>query len=129
LVSIFETTTLVPATNHSSASKRNVNGKKRSSMTNYREILDRALASPKGLRVEFESKALAIRFRDRCNKLRASDRKLDARARDKGHGDGVSQFDGLVLRLEKPEERVLLIEHEGSLQPVAVHEIGTIPPA
>lgn len=92
-------------------------------MINYREILDRALASPKGLRVEFESRAFATRFRDRCNKLRASDRKLDARAREKGPEDGTSQFDSLVLRLEKPEERVLLIEHEGSLQPVKVMEI------
>jgi hypothetical protein len=92
-------------------------------MTNYREILDRALASPKGLRVEFDSRDKAIRFRDRCNKLRVQDRKLDARAREKGPEDGVSQFDCLVLRLEKPAETALLIEHDGALEPVSVSEI------
>lgn len=92
-------------------------------MSNYREILDRALASPKGLRVEFSDTKSATRFRDRCNKLRSSDRKLDARAKGKAPEDGTSQFDGLVLRLEKPEERVLLIEHEGALQPTAIMEI------
>lgn len=89
-------------------------------MTNYREILDRALASPSGLRVEFADRPSAVRFRDRCNKLRVSDRKLDARARAKGPEDGVSQFDGLILRLEGS---TLLIEHEGSLQPIRVMEI------
>lgn len=93
-------------------------------MTNYREILDRALASPKGLRVEFDTKEKAIRFRDRCNKLRASDRKAYARAKNIALEDGMSQFDGLVLRLERPAETALLIEHDGSLAPVAVMEIG-----
>lgn len=95
-------------------------------MTNYREILDRALASPRGLRVEFETRALAIRFRDRCNKLRVADRKTQARANDKPLEEGVSQFDGLILRLDGA---CLIIEHEGALQPIAVSEIGagTIP--
>lgn len=92
-------------------------------MTNYREILDRALASPKGLRVEFTTRDQAIRFRDRCNKLRASDRKTNARANDKHPDEGTSQFDGLVLRLEKPDEVALLIEHDGALEPIAIAEI------
>lgn len=93
-------------------------------MTNYREIMDRALASPKGLKVTFPDRSSAIRFRDRCNKLRVAERKAQARAHDKPLADGTSQFDGLILRLQKPEEVVLLIEHEGSLQPTEVMEIG-----
>ena len=96
-------------------------------MTNYREILDRALASPKGLRVEFPTRDQAIRFRDRCNKLRVQDRKLDARAKGKGLDEGISQFDGLVLRLEKPDLIAVLIEHDGSLEPTAIAEIGAVP--
>lgn len=90
-------------------------------MTNYREILDRALASPQGLRVTFADRSTAIRFRDRCNKLRVADRKTNARAREKPLAEGVSQFDGLILRLDK---ETLLIEHEGSMQPMEVEEIG-----
>lgn len=92
-------------------------------MTNYREILDRALASPKGLRVEFTTRDQAIRFRDRCNKLRKSDRVTNARALGKPVEEGTSQFDGLVLRLEKPGEVNVLIEHDGALEPKAVSEI------
>lgn len=89
-----------------------------------REILSRALASPKGLRVEFESKDHAVRFRSLCNKIRAKDRLTDAKAKAKPADEGSSQFDGLVLRLERPGEMALLIEHDGALEPKAVEEIG-----
>lgn len=76
-------------------------------MTDARDILERALASPAGLRVTMTGESpeaairAAIRFRHQCNKLRVMDRRLTLDAFPLGDPKrGVSQFDGLELRLE-----------------------------
>lgn len=72
-----------------------------------RDILERALASPAGLRVTMTGETpeaaikAAIRFRHQCNKLRVMDRRLTFETHALGDpGRGVSQFDGLELRIE-----------------------------
>lgn len=85
-------------------------------MTDYsdcRTILERALAAPNGLRVEFGKEKMteeerkvaakmATRFRMRCNQARKEDRKASTQIHKPGEpGWNKSQFDILVLRLPK----------------------------
>lgn len=72
-----------------------------------RTILERALASPSGIRVTMTGKTpeaaikAAIRFRAQCNSLRVADRKTSLEVRPLGDPmRGKSEFDGLELRLE-----------------------------
>lgn len=85
-----------------------------------RTILERALAAPNGLRVEFASPAEATRFRMRCNQARKEDRKIAQAIHEAGTpGHGRSQFDGLVLRLR---ENVVIFEFEKPAEMLKVEE-------
>lgn len=72
-----------------------------------RDILERALASPAGLRVTMTGSTpeaaikAAIRFRYKCNQLRVDDRKASLDILPLGDPKrGRSQFDILELRIE-----------------------------
>lgn len=72
-----------------------------------REVLERALASPTGIRVTMKGDTheaaikAAIRLRWQCNSLRKADREATLAMFPPGdERRGRSQFDGLELRLE-----------------------------
>jgi len=63
-----------------------------------KETLNRALESSKGIRVLFETKSEATRFRHQCNSFRVKDRQDNAELYSPGDPlYGVSAYDELIL--------------------------------
>jgi hypothetical protein len=68
-----------------------------------REIFDRALDAPKGLRIPCKSRGAAMQLRSRFNSLREVDRKQNLRTYAEGDPmHGQSQYDRLTLRIMPP---------------------------
>lgn len=96
-------------------------------MNDYREILEQALLSEKGLRVSFKDSAEAHRFRHGCNRLRKQERIDDAREKGVPKEHGKSQFDDLLLRWRKDYPCVVTIEHGAKVTPLSVEELDEMP--
>lgn len=76
-----------------------------------RQLLDRALESPKGIRITYNTHNQAINERNRCNTFRSADRKSTSAAYT-DPGQAVSKYDSLVLTIPKegePDDTVLTI--------------------
>lgn len=80
------------------------------SFEDCRSALDRALASPNGIRVSFETKGQAYRFRQRLNTFRAKDRARNTSIYPQDHPQhNRSVWDTLVFELSEAEPAVLLL--------------------
>ena len=67
-----------------------------------KENLSRALDSPKGIRVSFDTKSEATRFRHQCNSFRVKDRTDNAELYSPGDPlYGVSAYDELLLTVDE----------------------------
>src|SRR6185436_14231686 len=97
-------------------------------MSDYREILERALLSEAGLKVAFKIESEAHRFRHGCNRLRKQDRIDDARERKIPREHGKSQFDNLMLKWAKSDPLIVLIEHGAIVEPVSIEDIISLSP-
>jgi hypothetical protein len=79
-----------------------------------REVFDQALAAPKGLRIPFPSRGIAISQRSRFNYFRKIDRQINMTLYPKDHSmHGHSAYDKLILSIPAkgtPEESVLYIQ-------------------
>lgn len=81
------------------------------SYEDVRELMQRALDSPKGLRVTLSSPAEAINMRARMNKFRANNRKDNKKIYTPDHPMwGNSVFDALVTRIDRENPKVILVE-------------------
>lgn len=81
-----------------------------------RVILDEALASAKGIAVEYESKGKAIHARQRFYKLRKLDKLASCDIYSVGHHmRGASAYDSLNARLD---DKMLVLTHA---RPLKVH--------
>ncbi len=68
--------------------------------TATRELLDRALASPNGVKLTFASRALAIAYRNQCYAIRNRDAARSRRGFESHElGYGKSPYDPLSFRL------------------------------
>lgn len=78
------------------------------------EVLDRAIAAPKGIRIPLPTRRAAIELRSRANYYRKLDRDTNSKSYPEGHPmHGSSAYDGLVLRIPpkgSAEEHILYIE-------------------
>lgn len=100
------------------------------------ELMEKALADPKGIRIKFASENDAWLYRLRIHNARAIDRKENRENFEKGHGmHGKSVYDTLICRL-RPEDnggggwwlRIEKITTEGMvIEPLSEEEIS--PPA
>lgn len=64
------------------------------------EALDRALASPRGIRIIVDDEGAAYHLRNRLHKARVLDRKANAETYDETHPlHGTSEYDELVVKL------------------------------
>jgi len=71
------------------------------SYNDIKELLERALLAPKGLRISFESTNAAIRWLSRANSFRAVDRKANAKLYQEGHSMHMaSAYDVLLIKRE-----------------------------
>lgn len=108
------------------------------------DLMDKALADSKGIRIKFSSSGEAIHFRLRLHTARRIDRKDNLEVYPDGHAmHGKSPYDPLVmrikytaddttwLRLEKVEAREFEIESlgDGEIEPELEFTIGKQPPA
>lgn len=77
-----------------------------SSLTSYPDItaaLDRALESPKGIRVTFETEAAVHTFCGRIHSFRFKDRKVNRKVYPLDHPmHGASAYDPLMIRKASP---------------------------
>lgn len=74
-----------------------------------RQVLDRALTAPRGIKVAFPERGHAIRFRHRLNAYRSRDRQNSRTIYPpESPLHGISPYDRLVLRV---------VEHEVFLEP------------
>lgn len=65
------------------------------------DVLERALHSERGIKIEFLDTAAAVRFRARCNKYRVQLRKESKVVYSSDHPMyGRSPYDSLILQLE-----------------------------
>lgn len=65
-----------------------------------RELLDRALATPKGIKIACGSRQAATVLRARCNYFRKIDREENKKTYEEGHHlNGASAYDVLALRI------------------------------
>jgi hypothetical protein len=91
------------------------------SYADCRNLLDRALDSPKGVKVTLQTDGQAIRLNHRCNKFRVLDRQQNAKLYPEGNEwHNTSVYDGLclsrsgaelsIIRLEKTEMEVEELE-------------------
>lgn len=81
-------------------------------LSDIRELLERALVSPKGIRVSYETNGKAVNERNRCNTFRKAARELNAKAYGGDPDQAVSKYDTLVLTIPKagqPGDNVLTI--------------------
>lgn len=80
------------------------------------EILDRALASSKGIKLSVESESAGYHLRNRINYARSADRKANAETYDPGHPlHGCSTYDTLTIKLRVNGNRVYLLVEKISL--------------
>jgi len=79
-----------------------------------KDAFDRAVASPKGIRISCDSHGAAVVLRSRFNYFRKQDREDNKRTYPPDHPlSGRSPYDRLVLRIPQkgtPEDTVLFIE-------------------
>lgn len=70
------------------------------SFSDCTELMDRALAEPKGLRVSFKSMGPARHFRVRCHQARKLHRQQNAETYELSHPlHGRSEYDALLVRI------------------------------
>ena len=83
------------------------------SFDDVRSTLQRALDTPKGIRIKFPTAGAAITFRQRCNHFRQADRKANRGTYAPDHPlHSASAYDELVLTIPKkgsPGDNVLSI--------------------
>lgn len=88
-----------------------------SSLTSYPDItaaLDRALESPKGVRVSFESENAARTFCGRVHSFRFKDRKANCKIYPPEHPMyGCSPYDPLMVRKMEDKKVVEIVKLEG----------------
>lgn len=79
-----------------------------------REAFDRAVTSPKGLRISCDTREAAFALRSRFNYFRSLDKRENRTTYPEGHRmHGRSIYDRLICRIPpkgSPEEHVLYIE-------------------
>lgn len=79
-----------------------------------KEILDKAMAAPKGVRVSFETTNAAIRWVGRANSFRMADRKANAKLYPEGHSMHMaSAYDVLLIGREDKIVDLLIRSNEG----------------
>lgn len=91
-----------------------------------RQILERALESPKGIKIPCETRGAAVSLRTRVNYFRTLDRKENKKVYENGHPMwGNSVYDRLLLRIPKKgaeDECVLYIEKH-NIEKLRIEEI------
>lgn len=77
-----------------------------------KEIMERALSSANGLSLSFETRNMAIRFKQRCHYYRVLNRKenLSVYPEPSHEMHGRSPFDTLFIRLKQGDETTVLLE-------------------
>lgn len=89
-------------------------------------ILDRAMVAPKGIRIPFQTKADAVRFRARCNEYRVIDRKRNQHIYPPGDRmHGSSAYDILVFKMEPGTDGAYFITMSPRM-PVRLEDIEEI---
>ena len=83
----------------------------------YYEVLDRALESRNGIRVEFDSQGEAYQYRIRLHSARKQDSKLNRDARDRDDPYyGRSDYDSLIVCIREGDGKWwVYIEHTATL--------------
>lgn len=72
----------------------------------YYEVLDRALDSKAGIRIECETQGDAFQFRIRCHAARQIDRELNRESREPGDPNySASDYDKLVVRVRQDRDK------------------------
>lgn len=94
--------------------------------TDAREILERALEAPKGVRIPCSSRSAATLLRSRLNYYRKIDRAQNKMVYDQDHPlYGQSMYDALILRIPPkgtPGDNILWIEPH-STEGIVIEEI------
>lgn len=80
----------------------------------YYDVLDRALDSPNGIRIEVGDKGAAFQYRVRLHAARAHDRELNRESREPHDPEyGISDYDNLVVRLRSEGDKWwVYVEHD-----------------
>ena len=90
-----------------------------------RDLLDRALAAPRGLRVPCGTRGKAVHLRVRCNYFRKLDRKQSLLTYESDHPMyGRTPYDKLVFRIPKDgENSTALYIEKRSVEDLIVEEL------
>ena len=89
--------------------------------TGIRDILERALAAPLGVKVTLPDQKAAFSFRHKCNAFRLADRRASIDMFPDGDPRrGISQFDILELRLR---DATIFIERKRPVEVLSVEEL------
>lgn len=75
-----------------------------------RNLLDKALDSPKGLKIKLNTKGEVVRLNHRCNKFRVLDRAENAKLYPAGEWEHRSVYDSLMLCRRGEELHIVRLE-------------------
>lgn len=90
----------------------------------YYEVLDRALDSPAGIRVEVSSSGEAYQYRVKLNSARSLDRELNREGRESSDPNyGISDYDHLIVRI-RPADGKWWVYIEPSAVPSNIEELS-----
>lgn len=95
--------------------------------THY-EVLDRALESPSGIRVSFDSREAAMYFRLRLHTARTLDRDLNTEAREPDDPRyGTTEYANLIIKAVTKEEGKwwIYIKHSVRIDELEIEELET----
>lgn len=77
------------------------------SFEDVRDLLDRALASERGIKTNARTNGEAIHLRQRCYRFRVLDRQNNEKLYEPGHPQhATSPYDGLKIQVEGPTIRI-----------------------
>ncbi len=92
------------------------------------EVLDQAIADPKGIRVRMRDYDAALHFRMRCHYARKLDRKLNEQVNPPDSPKwGLSQYDVVTLRIRRLEDQIYLYFERNDIAPTEIERLSDVP--